>query len=313
MRRDDFIGKELPLYTLPYFVSEDSIASMAHGLLHRGKERALVKYLSAPGASGKTSAILPAFLMGTKIDGGFTHYVYLTFDNNNCRYYKLDPESNEVISVKFAQEQGASFIYECLQHLLMKFPGERDYPFYLPCNTTPPKWDTTVANMKTFLDDKIGPHHRVLFHLDEHRKMCQRGLEGYEDMCPGALFSRGAMQALANLPGASVVATYTRRPPLPPKGSSGVCRYPVSMPCLDLKAAIEHIPELKFPQTLDSLDKTHRRALATLRFRLGISIQYEYGLGCLHRQRDDVRRGQRDDFRRESCWRLLIGKNDTVT
>lgn len=73
--------------------------------LHRGKERALVS---------KTSAILPAFLMGTKIDGGFTHYVYLPFDNNNCRYYKLDSESNKVISLDFAKEQGASFIYECL-------------------------------------------------------------------------------------------------------------------------------------------------------------------------------------------------------
>ena len=120
--------------------------------------------------------------------------------------------------------------------------------------------------------------------------MCVRELEGYNDMSPGALFSRGAMQTLSLIPGASVVATYTRRPPLPPLGSSGVCRYPVPMPCLDLDAAIEHVPELKFPKGPDSLDNADRRVLATLRFRLGITIQYVYGLGCLHSKRDDFRR-----------------------
>lgn len=60
---------------------------MANSLKGHARERNVVMYLAAPGASGKTSSILPAFLRsGEKDTSGFTHYVYLAFDitTTNC-------------------------------------------------------------------------------------------------------------------------------------------------------------------------------------------------------------------------------------
>ncbi len=42
--------------------------------------------------------------------------------------------------------------------------------------------------------------------------------------------SVGEMEALAKVPRTMVIATYTEVPPLPPKGSSGVCRVPIAQP-----------------------------------------------------------------------------------
>lgn len=282
------IGEELPLYTLPYWVNEDEITSLADRLLlDTTTSRSVVKYLAAPGGFGKTSAILPAFLKSTERDGGFTHYVYLPFDNNNHKYYKLHPDSNSELNVEFAEEQGASFVCKCVQHLLIESPSNVVYPYYFPCDATPPSWVTIKANMRSFLNDTFGPEYKVLFHLDEHRKMCGRNFEGNDDMVPGALFSRGAMLALADMSGVTVIATYTKRPTLPPLGSSMVCRYPVSLPSLDIHAAIECIPELQFPQ--EKLDSVDRRLLATLHFRLGMVLQYKYGITQLHRRNREIR------------------------
>ena len=59
-------GKVLHLYKLPHWVREDEITSMTDHLLAETPERAVVKYLAAPGGFGKTSAILPSFLKSTE-------------------------------------------------------------------------------------------------------------------------------------------------------------------------------------------------------------------------------------------------------
>ena len=74
---------QLPLYTLPYWACENDITLLAEQLERRGTQRSFVKYIAAPPSSGKTSAILPAFLKSAEGDGGFMHYFYLAFDNNN--------------------------------------------------------------------------------------------------------------------------------------------------------------------------------------------------------------------------------------
>ena len=56
------------------------------------------------------------------------------------------------------------------------------------------------------------PRGVLVVHVDEHRSMC-----------PDPDFRRGAMRALAELPG-EVLATYTDIPPLPARGSLETCR-----------------------------------------------------------------------------------------
>ena len=158
----------------------------------------------------------------------------------------------------------------------MGSPG--DAPYRIQCDETPPGLATTAANLESFLKDKFGHDYNILFHLDEHRKICPRDLERNDT---GVLFSKGVMLTLANMPMVTVIATYVTPPLLPPQGSSMVCRYPVPLPRLDLQAAIEHIPELQF-EKLDGLEKKNRRLFATLYFRLGMVLQYKYGLRVLH-------------------------------
>ena len=56
-----------------------------------------------------------------------------------------------------------------------------------------------------------------LVHVDEHRSMC-----------PDPELRRGAMRALAELPGVQVLETSTNVPPLPARGSSETCRRPIA-------------------------------------------------------------------------------------
>ena len=99
----------IPLYELPHWVHDQDLKSFANQLKNKSfLSRNHVKYLSVPPHSGKTSCILPAFLKNTKSEGGFTHYFYFTFDNNDGRIYENDGEiSNSSI---IALRQGASFI-----------------------------------------------------------------------------------------------------------------------------------------------------------------------------------------------------------
>ncbi len=124
---------------------------------------------------------------------------------------------------------------------------------------------------------------RILLHLDEHRKMCQWEVDNLGDEAiKWAMFRRGAMEALVNVPKVTVVATYTARPPLPAQASSAVCRDPVAMPCLDVDAAMQEIEELQFPHSQDSFNGEQKQLWATLRFRLGMKLT-ECGLTNFHK------------------------------
>jgi len=92
----------------------------------------------------------------------------------------------------------------------------------------------------------LGLNSKVLIHIDENRKMCQRQLDPLT-IDHGALFSRGAMEVLAMIPMVTVVASYLEPPPISPMGSSAVCRYPIPVPCLDIDQVMNNIEELRFP------------------------------------------------------------------
>ena len=78
-----------------------------------GGTRKVVKYFAAPSASGKTCAVLPAFLRSAGKEGGFTHYIYIAYHNNR-RNFKAFPNKPVDYSL-IAYKQGTAFIVNCLK------------------------------------------------------------------------------------------------------------------------------------------------------------------------------------------------------
>ena len=281
VRHNSATGEHTPLYQYPYWGYDDEMDHLARQLEVYPKSRFSVKYLSAPGSSGKTSCILQGFLRSTANEDGFTHYLYMPFDNHYGCHFEV--KDNDVIEDhKKPHELGASFIYQCLHSLLYQ---TNQYEIE-------PGIGGEVWKMARQVDECLraitGPDnkHRFLIHLDEHRKMCKRekGLE--DEVCKGALFSKGALGTLARVHRVTVVATYTERPPLPPQGSSGVCRSPVVKPNLNIHEARENVDELKFP-TLQQVEmkRPQERMWITLHFRMAMYL-LETGLIHLHDRSD---------------------------
>ena len=107
---------------------------------------------------------------------------------------------------------GASFMHKCLD-IFLNQEDLRFGPHKVQCRDLSPLEDGQLEKLlhSTVHQDRPG---RILVHLDEHWKMCKRETSKYAEN--GAEFSRGAMEALAMVPKVTVIATYTRRPPLPP-------------------------------------------------------------------------------------------------
>ena len=211
----------------------------------------------------------------------------MSCDNNNSNYFC----SRGIINEDNAECQGASFIFECLKILLTASSAQ--LPHRITVNEHPPTSDESVNKLrKLFADmapnDETSP--RILVHIDEHRKMCPRNESSYRNetrMCEGALFSKGAMSTLVRVPGMSVIATYTEQPPLPPKGSSGVCRRPVPLPSFNVDAAMQAIKELKFHHSQKDFDGNQKRLWATLRFRLAMMVRKK-GILNLHARTNEM-------------------------
>ena len=258
----------LKLHTLPYFCSDEDVTRMATQLEQAppSNVRDSVKYVCAPSGSGKTCSILPAFLKSK-----FTHYLYIAFDNNNGRKFTLAPYKPSLDERK-AEKQGAAFILKCVT-LLLSGDGPREISVEEHCITRCPTGD-----LKKLIHQSFGPDSKVLFHVDEHRKMCSRSGDADD---PGACFSRGAMETLAAV--GTVVATYIEPPPARAGlESSSVCRQPVALPCLDLEKILTHV-NLVLPR---ALNKENNRLLPVLRTRIAMALQpAAIGVGGLHRIR----------------------------
>lgn len=244
-----------------------------------GERRMYVKYLAAPSGTGKTSAILPIFLESAEAEdgGGFTHYLYIAFSNNNGRSFVLDPPDPST-NVNTSAEQGAAFVFECLKILLDQ--PDKPGPHKIPRNDSPPPIEGESGTQKAlaeYIKETLGEGCRVLIHLDEHRKMCSDKASNSPE------FRRGAFEALASMqPNATLIATYTELPSvLGASQSSGACRFPVSMAPVDIVALIEDVPELRFPFSGGTADQRHLHS--SLLFRLAMFITAKQWLSSLHR------------------------------
>lgn len=170
--------------------------------------------------------------------------------NNDDKHYFVVQDNQSTVDHDNPEELGASFIYNCL-HILLHGTDQRG-PHKITCHNDEP----TKVVVNEYLQNIAGPDNQptILFHLDEHRKMCNQKSGNSDEDCKGAKFSKGAMQTLADMPMVTVVATYTQRPPFPPESSSSVCRSPVVKPCLNVDAAMEKVDGLKSPKLRKKLN-----------------------------------------------------------
>ena len=106
---------------------------------------------------------------------------------------------------------------------------------------------------------------RILVHVDEHRKMSEENPH----------FRRGALSVMCHAGDsrAVVVATYVEVPTEVSSSlmSSGVCRYAVPIPLLDVNAALRHAGCAEAPVGQD-LTRSQKRCLATLKFRIAVYL-----------------------------------------
>ena len=233
--------------------------------------RGLVRYITAPAGSGKTASVLPIFLRCPQ-----THYIYITFTNSNYQHFQL--MSAHLISndPAIAAEQGAIFLSQCIK---CRFESSSSGPHKIQLDPCPPGEKESLESLQTYLMDMLGEDSKCLFHIDEHRQMCPR----VDALGTGKDFSRGAMQLLAGISGAIVVATYTDVPALNALGSSTVCRYPISMPIFNVEDAMGVVPELTLPHT-DKIEETiYLRKLATLKLLLYLKLKGLGLISVLHR------------------------------
>ena len=265
------------LYKLPYYTNKIDLDFLVKKL-EEPKSRRDVKYFAAPGKSGKTSAVLPAFLRSAEKKNGFTHYLYIAFDNNDSRTFTAYPDEPSKIQVR-AKNQGADVIYNCVKILLNDEPppqieGEGELVSYnIDIRGVIPDRKIKLNELKKMIselssDDKNA---KILIHVDEHRKMCSRSKKKND---PGASFYKSAMKTLAKIPGVTVIATYVYKPDLPYTTNSDVCRASVGLPPFDIERVMK-VTKLKdetgnyyypFKFSFDKkLDREEKRLFATLK------------------------------------------------
>jgi len=270
----------LALYQLPFWADKQAVTTMALDFeSNRRKlqgERNFARYATAPTQSGKTASILPAFLDSAEgnrsIDGvnvSFSYYIYLAFDNNDNRCFR----ARTAVQGNY-YEQGAFFMLEFLKMFFRNEFGEA----YIE-NTgsgSVPSLLLIQTEMKKVLKSNA-PQGRCLIHLDEHRSMLR-----HADEKEAALFRKGAIETLAEIPGVIIVATYTKvLTEVDPAGSSKVCRYPVAVPLLDIDAMTRSIPEFDVHLPERCLTGSEAALVSSVRFRLAQKIT-SIGLLSLH-------------------------------
>jgi hypothetical protein len=108
--------KFVRLYEVDYFARPADIKLMSETIDKPAPDsvRSVVRYLSAPGASGKTSSDLPAFLASEQA----THYLYITSDNNQGKTFKASSYLIGTTDPEIAKKQGAAFMIKSLKLLI---------------------------------------------------------------------------------------------------------------------------------------------------------------------------------------------------
>ena len=279
-------AKYLRLCEQAFWASDEDVKKMVGQLKRKGSvERGRVKYLAARSNSGKTSSVFAAFLRGLE-EGKFTHLLYIAFDNNEKRSFRVTPSGPFTAQNREDRDllelQGAAFILEVVKRLLM-WPDSNNQKYSIERATRDDlagkSYDSLAKELQVFLCDKLG-NCKLLIQADEYPMMC-----GEHYLAES--FHRGAMTLLSLLDQAldsSTVATHVKLLKAIPQrgsastgdaGSAGVCRLPVACPRLDIDKVMRDVPELCFPSgqwNVGPRTKPQRRLFASLRFRLGMKL-----------------------------------------
>jgi hypothetical protein len=72
--------------------------------------------------------------------------------------------------------------------------------------TVPTVDDRFSTSMQEYIDEKFGKELRIWFHVDEHRRMCNRNIPS------GANFSFGALETLPRIDNVKAIVTDTNIP-----------------------------------------------------------------------------------------------------
>ena len=237
----------LPLFELLYFGKEADVQTLGRLLatVPGTTSRLVAPYLTAPGAYGKTSSVLPAFL--TNDDFGL--YLYMSF-YNNAEQRHAGPHVGMIKKMHREmtdpETAGVAFMWDCLKTQLENGRYVRNYPL--------PEWFTSItdgtavdidklrARIKKSLDEIRPGQKLVLIHLDEHKKMWE-GEDAH-----AIEFRRAAVQALLSIDFVRVILTFTEPPSLPPddvRNTSALARValPFARAAAD-KVALHFCPDI---------------------------------------------------------------------
>ena len=165
------LGKLLSLES--YWARDEDLEFIAKKLVESPTNRGTVHYLAAPSGYGKTSSILPAFLKSTEMEKKCSHYLYLSFANNDLNHYKY----TGIIDDEYAEQEGALFIFECLKILLGSTNKKGQHLINFKGYEKLPPLEETRGKLKEYLASIARPDQKeqleILVHVDEHRKMCK--------------------------------------------------------------------------------------------------------------------------------------------
>ena len=260
------ISQPLKLYELQFYVRKSDLDVFAARLV-ADKQRPTVAYIAAASHSGKSASVLVGFLRSRELNSGdtaqpnFTHYLYMPFANNGGNFHEKVSEAKLKRAcgedVELRQALGAAYMRDCFR--AQAFDSDYVVEWHLS-NATPPfrtSKKLLEKDVTTFM--QRSPNGVLLVHVDEHRSMC---------LDPD--FRRGAMRALAELPGVQVLATYTDIPPLPARGSSGTCRRPIACLFPDVGTIMK---ERLLMDDVNMENEAIRLRAATLHVTLGLALQ----------------------------------------
>ena len=269
-----YCGPYLKLHELPFWCDTEDLDILAEALYKspRAGARHDIKYLAAPPCSGPTLCISPAFLRSTVGEGGFTHFLYMAFANNDNREFTPACGGDLSLDIDLAECQGAAFIVDCLRSLLESTAeGVRA----IRCQANPPEVDESKCALQSYIDGtymRLKQRCKFLVQIDEHHQMC---LNSNKEIA--AAFRRGVLSTLGSA--VAVVATYTSCPPVPPEHSSAVCRTAVTLPSMDVDQMLDAYEELRMLKPGGAANSEYCRLYRTFHFRLAVKVK-QMGLSC---------------------------------
>eukprot|EP00930_Biecheleria_cincta_P087442 TRINITY_DN76673_c0_g1_i1.p1 TRINITY_DN76673_c0_g1~~TRINITY_DN76673_c0_g1_i1.p1 ORF type:complete len:639 (+),score=120.71 TRINITY_DN76673_c0_g1_i1:92-2008(+) len=261
----------IKLFQCPFYATEENMKKFAKRISTVDQSiRSTIAYVAAAAKSGKSSSVLPGFLHSISMGVGlnFSHYLYMPFHNNDRRHHtRVSTQDLEVYTQEQRFRLGAMYMRDCFRAQAFGSPSSYERDWKLPATVV------DIRKTQTLLDEDVqhfmkrSPDGVLLLHVDEHRKMC-------DDVD----FRKGAMAVMATSPQVRVLATFIDIVPQPAEGSSGICRYAVCKPPLDVRTVMEQLPRLAVPMATTADEQRH---LASLRVTLGLALT-ELGLAGLH-------------------------------